>query len=166
MMPHFSAAISNEVESLIHNTLAQSGANAVSLGDVSPDNTSAIVAVREAAMMPLATVQTRFYSFVEQVARLWAEFWVTGYGVRALTVRDSFGTWYLPFDGERYRDLLLRVKVDVGSASLWSESQSIVTLDNLLSRGVITPKQYLLRLPHGVVPDVEGLLREMEGVSV
>jgi hypothetical protein len=61
---------------------------------------------------------------------------------------------------------LLRVKVDVGAASLWSESQSIVTLDNLLTRGVITPVQYLKRLPHGIVPDVDGLLREMEGVSV
>ncbi len=161
--PQFSATMSAEIESLIQNTLAQSGANAVSLGDVTPENTSAIVATREVAMLPLNMVQRRFYAFCEEVARLWAEFWVTGYGQRALTVRDEFGTWYLPFDGVRYRDLLLRAKVDVGAAALWSESQSIVTLDNLLDRGVITPSQYLRRLPHGIVPDVEGLLREMGG---
>ncbi len=159
--PQFSSALSTEIEGLIHNTLAQSGANAVSLGDVTPENTSAIVAVREVAMMPLQTVQTRFYAFCEQIARLWAEFWITGYGNRALAVRDEFGTWYLPFDGERYRDLMLRVKVDVGAATLWSESQSIVTLDNLFDRGVITAEQYLRRLPRGIVPDVDGLLREM-----
>lgn len=164
--PQFSSAMSAEIEGLIHNTLAQSGANAVSLGDVTPENTSAIVAVREVAMMPLQTVQTQFYAFCEEVARLWAEFWVTGYGHRALTVRDEFGTWYLPFDSARYRDLLLRAKVDVGAAALWSESQSIVTLDNLLERGVITPEQYLRRLPHGIVPDVEGLLREMDVCAV
>ena len=161
--PHFSAALSAEIETLIQNTLAQSGANAVSLGDVTPENTSAIVAVREVAMMPIQTIQTRFYAFCEQVARLWAEFWITGYGNRALTVRDEFGTWYLPFDGERYRELMLRVKVDVGAATLWSESQSIVTLDNLFDRGVITAEQYLRRLPRGIVPDVDGLLREMGG---
>ena len=158
--PQFSAAMSNEIESLIHHTLAQSGANAVSLGDVTPDNTSAIVAVREAAMLPIQTVRTRFLQFCEEVARLWAEFWITGYGRRALTVRDEWGVWYLPFDGDRYRDLLFRVKIDVGAATVWSESQSIVTLDNLLERGVITPEQYLKRLPHGIVPDVDGLLRD------
>lgn len=163
--PQFSSALSAEIESLIHNTLAQTGANAVSLGDVTPDNTSAIVAVREAAMMPLQTVQTRFNAFCEQVARLWAEFWITGYGNRALKVCDELGTWYLPFDGERYRDLILRVKVDIGAATLWSESQSIVTLDNLLDRGVITAEQYLKRLPRGIVPDVEGLLRDMSHIT-
>ncbi len=163
--PAFSSALSAEIESLIQNTLAQSGANAVSLGDVTPDNTSAIVAVREAAMLPLQTVQTRFYAFCEQVARLWAEFWITGYGNRALKVRDELGTWYLPFDGDRYRDLILCVKVDVGAATLWSESQSIVTLDNLFDRGVITAEQYLKRLPRGIVPDVDGLLREMSHIT-
>ena len=158
--PQFSSRMSYEIENLIQNTMAQSGANAVSLGDVTPDNTSAIIAVREAAMLPLQTVRTRFHVFCEQVARLWAEFWVTGYRNRALKVTDEFGTWYLPFDGERYRDLILCARVDVGTATLWSESQSIATLDNLLQRGVITFEQYLTRLPGGIVPDVEGLLRE------
>ena len=164
--PQFSSALSAEIDSLIQNTLAQSNANAVSLGDVTPTNTSAIVAVRETAMMPIQPIQTRFNAFCEQVARLWAEFWITGYGNRALKVCDELGTWYLPFDGARYRDLILRVKVDVGAATLWSESQSIVTLDNLFDRGVITAEQYLKRLPRGIVPDVEGLLREMGGGTV
>lgn len=164
--PQFSSALSAEIDSLIQNTLAQSNANAVSLGDVTPTNTSAIVAVRETAMMPIQPIQTRFNAFCEQVARLWAEFWITGYGNRALKVCDELGTWYLPFDGARYRDLILRAKVDVGAATLWSESQSIVTLDNLFDRGVITAEQYLKRLPRGIVPDVEGLLREMGGGTV
>lgn len=163
--PQFSAALTAEIEGLIQNTLTQSGANAVTLGDVTPNNTSAIIAVREAAMLPLQTVQARFNAFCEQVARVWAEFWVTGYGKRAIAVRDELGTWYLPFDGERYRDLILRARVDVGAASLWSESQSIITLDNLFDRGVITAEQYLKRLPSGVVPDVDGLLRDMGGMT-
>lgn len=112
--------------------------------------------------MPLQMVQNRFYAFIEDVARIWAEFWVTQYGERALRIEDESGAWYLPFNGDRYRDLLISVKVDVGASTLWSESQSIRTLDNLFDRQVIDAAQYLKRLPKGVVPELSGLLRELE----
>ncbi len=160
--PAFSAALDTTLASLMSNTLAQNGANAAALGDITPDNTSAIIAVREAAMMPLQAVRMRFNAFCEDVARLWAEFWVTGYGKRSLKIDDESGVWYLPFDAARYRDLLINAQVDVGNATLWSESQSMLTLDNLLQRGVITVEQYLKRLPRGTVPDVDSLLREVQ----
>ena len=160
--PNFAPAFDNNIASLISNTLTQSGANDAALGDVRPDNTSAIVAVREAATMPMQTVQNRFYSFVEDVARVWAEMWVTMYGRRSLKIEDENGVWYMPFDGEKYRDLLISVKVDVGASTLWSEIQSVNTLDNLLASQIITPKQYLERLPKGSVPNLSGLIREMQ----
>ena len=160
--PNFAPAFDNNIASLISNTLTQSGANDAALGDVRPDNTSAIVAVREAATMPMQTVQNRFYSFVEDVARVWAEMWVTMYGRRSLKIEDENGVWYMPFDGEKYRDLLISVKVDVGASALWSEIQSVNTLDNLLASQIITPKQYLERLPKGSVPNLSGLIREMQ----
>lgn len=160
--PNFAPAFEQNITSLISNTLTQSGANDAALGDVRPDNTSAIVAVREAATMPMQTVQNRFYSFVEDVARVWAEMWVTMYGRRSLKIEDENGVWYMPFDGEKYRDLLISVKVDVGASALWSEIQSVNTLDNLLASQIITPKQYLERLPKGSVPNLSGLIREMQ----
>lgn len=160
--PNFAPAFEQNITSLISNTLTQSGANDAALGDVRPDNTSAIVAVREAATMPMQTVQNRFYSFIEDVARVWAEMWVTMYGRRSLKIEDENGVWYMPFDGEKYRDLLISVKVDVGASTLWSEIQSVNTLDNLLSSQIITPKQYLERLPKGSVPNLSGLIREMQ----
>lgn len=160
--PNFAPAFEQNITSLISNTLTQSGANDAALGDVRPDNTSAIVAVREAATMPMQTVQNRFYSFVEDVARVWAEMWVIMYGRRSLKIEDENGVWYMPFDGEKYRDLLISVKVDVGASALWSEIQSVNTLDNLLASQIITPKQYLERLPKGSVPNLSGLIREMQ----
>ena len=160
--PAFSPAFDNNIASLIQNTLTQSGANDASLGDVPPHNTSAIIAVREAAMMPMQTVQNRFYAFLEDVARIWAEFWVSLYGERSLKVEDTDGVWYLPFDGKRYRELLISARVEVGASTLWSESESIRTLDNLFGRDVISAVQYLKRLPRGTVPDVSGLIRELE----
>ena len=164
--PAFSAQIEAVLSSMIANTLQQSGANSAALGDIRPDNTSAIIAVREAATMPLQITLDRFYTFVEDVARIWADFWLNLYGKRALKVNDSNGTWYLPFDPDRYRNLLITAKVDVGASMLWSEAQSIQTLDNLFSRGVITAQQYLERLPAGVIPNMSGLLREMQSAAV
>lgn len=159
--PNFSPAFDNNISSLIQNTLTQSGANDAALGDIRPDNTSAIIAVREAATMPLQTVQSRFYAFIEEVARIWAEFWTAMYGKRPLKIEDENGTWYLPFDGEAFRDTLFHVRVDVGASNLWSEIQSIHTLDNLLDRQIITVDQYLERLPKGTIPDVSGLIRDL-----
>lgn len=163
--PQFSPSLDGNIRSLIDTTLQQSGANDAALGDLRPDNTSAIIAVREAAMMPLQTVQNRFYSFVEDTARVWAEFWVSHYGARRLKIEENGGTWYLPFDGRDFRDLVINARVDVGAATLWSESESVRTLDHLLERGVITATQYLRRLPKGTVPEVSTLIRELEEVG-
>lgn len=164
--PNFSPAFDNNISSLISNTLSQSGANDAALGDVRPDNTSAIIAVREAATMPMQTVKNRFYSFLEDVARIWADMWVSLYGKRSLKIEDENGVWYMPFDGEAYKSLIISAKIDVGASTMWSEIQSINTLDNLLAQQIITPLQYLERLPKGSVPDVNGLIREMQQASM
>lgn len=164
--PAFAPALDNNISSLIANTLIQSGANDAALGDVRPDNTSAILAVREAAERPLQTVQNRYYAFLEELARIWAEFWVTQYGHRMLKITDANGTWYLPFEAERYRDKLIRAHVDVGAATLWSEAESVRTLDNLFDRNVIDAVQYLKRLPRGAVPDVAALIHELQTPSL
>lgn len=158
--PTFSPQFDNMVNSLMINTMTQSGANEAALGDMNPDNASAIVAMREAATRPMQLLQNRFYSFIEDIARIWAEFWVSMYGKRALKIEDATGSWYMPFDGAEYRDLLISVRVDVGQAGLWSEIQTQRTLDNMLGAGLITPVQYLERLPKGAVPDQGGLLRD------
>ena len=112
--------------------------------------------------MPMQTVQNRFYSFVEDLARVWADFWVSLYGRRSLKIEDEQGVWYLPFDGEKYRNLLISARIDVGASSLWSEIQSVKTLDNLFGMQIISPLQYLQRLPKGTVPDLNGLIRELQ----
>ncbi len=152
----FSAAVTN----LVNNTMSQAGVNSAMLGDVQPDNTSAIIAVREAALMPLTMVQNRFNRFVEEIARQWAEFWVCQYGSRALRVATADGTWYLPFNGRELAELLIRARVDVGAATVFGEAESIDTLGRLFDRGILDEVQYLTRLPKGIVPNLDGLIRE------
>ena len=160
--PNFSPAFNENIASLVSQTMMQAGANDAALGNMNPDNTSAIIALREAATMPLQMLQNRYYQFCEDVARIWAEFWVSMYGKRALKINDENGTWYMPFDSERYKTLLISVKVDVGASTLWSESQSVRTLDNLLERQIIDVIQYLDRLPKGTIPKVDALIKELK----
>ena len=160
--PQFSPRFGEIVSTLITQTMNQAGANDAALGNLRPDNTSAIIALREAAAMPLQSMQNRFYAFIEDVARIWADFWVMHYGRRALKIEDETGTWYLPFDGARYRDTLISARVDVGASSLWSEVESVQTLDNLFKKDILTVEQYLSRLPKGIIPNLSGLIRELQ----
>ncbi len=159
--PAFYAQFDNMAQSIIGNTLTQSGANDAALGDIVPDNTSAILAVREAATMPMQMFKNRFYQFIEDTVRVWASFWVNMYGNRSLKITDRQGVWYLPFNSKDYADTMLSVKVDVGASTLWSEAQSISILDSLFDRKVIDIMQYLERLPKGIVPDVSGLMEDL-----
>ena len=159
--PAFSAQLDANVQGLIRDTMTQAGVSTTLLGDVEPNNTSAIIAVREASLMPLTMMQNRFYTFVEEVARIWAEFWMAMYGQRPLKITDRHGVWYVPFDSTACRSLLLNIRADVGSGETYSEQNVIETLDNLYKNGVIDKKQYLSRLPQGSVPQLEQLLQEL-----
>jgi len=163
--PAFSAQLNTQVQSLIQDTMAQAGVNATLLGDVEPTNTSAIIAVREASLMPLSMMQSRFYTFLEEVAQIWSEFWMAMYGDRALKISEEQATWYMPFDSAACRDLLLSIRVDVGEGELYGEAKTVETLDNLYKSGVIDRKQYLSRLPQGTVPRLSSLLQELEQAS-
>ncbi len=160
--PAFSAQLDANVQSLIRDTMTQAGVSATLLGDVEPHNTSAIIAVREASLMPLTMMQNRFYTFLEDVARIWSEFWMSMYGERSLKITDRDGVWYMPFNGIACRSLLMSIRVDVGSGEAYSETKTVETLDNLYQSGIINKKQYLSRLPQGVVPQLDSLLQELD----
>lgn len=159
--PAFSAQLDANVQNLISDTMTQAGVSSTLLGDVQPTNTSAIIAVREASLMPLQMMQNRFYTFLEEVARIWAEFWLTMYGCRGLRIEEEQGVWYMPFDGAAFRALLPDIRVDVGGGDAYSEAHVTETLDNLYKNGIINAKQYLSRLPRGSVPRLDSLLQEL-----
>lgn len=105
--------------------------------------------------------QNRYYAFVEEVARIWADFWLNKYGKRSLQITTRDGIQYIPFDASRYKDLVMTARVDVGASTLWSESVVISTLNNLLEAQIITPKQFLERIPQGFVPKLTELMEDI-----
>lgn len=159
--PAFSQEYDSAIKSLIENTLTQSGANEVALGDHRADNNSALRTMREASLMPLIITKNRFYSFIEDTARIWADFWVTKYGKRKLRVNDAENSRYIPFDANRYRNLIFNADVVVSTGALYGDSERLETLIGLYEKGVIDKKQLISRLPDGVISDRKQLLNEI-----
>lgn len=159
--PAFSAQLDANVQHLIQDTMTQAGVSSALLGEVDPVNTSAIVAVREASLLPLTMMQNRFYAFIEEVARIWAEFWMAMYGERALKITEEQEVWYMPFSGEQCRQMLMSIRVDAGTGDVYSEEKTVETLGQMYDRGILTAKQYLSRLPQGKVPKLNALLQEL-----
>ena len=160
--PAYSSQFESGISMLISDTLSQSGANGVLLGDVNPNNASAILAVRESSSKPMQLIRNRFYSFCEDVARIWAEFFVCMYGRRPLRVRNAGGFRYCDFDGERCADMLFSVKVDVEESVARDHETTLQILGMLLEAGVINAEQYIGRLPEGTIPKQRRLLQELQ----
>ena len=158
--PDFSKNFESGVQSLIDNTLTQSGANEVALGDSRADNATALMTMRNAAVMPLQMLKNRFYAFAEELSRIWADFWVTCYGKRKIKLHDGNGTRYMPFDGDRCKSLIINSRVDVGTGSVYSDRDCLNTLLALYEKGIIDRTQFLERMPDGIIRDIGGLLSE------
>lgn len=155
----------NIVGDMANNTLADSGANDAALGNIRPDNAAAIIQAREATLQPMQLFQNRFYGYIEDVARIWADLWLNKYGTRMLKIETRDGTQYIPFNGERYKELVLTARVDVGASTLWSEAATISTLDALYSAQIVDAIQYLERLPKGIIPKITELIEDTKKKS-
>ncbi len=164
--PAFKEDYDVSINSLINNTLTQSGANEVALGDSRADNATALITMRDAALMPLQILKNRFYAFVEETARIWAEFWITQYADRKIKISDQNGIWYMPFNASRYNELIINTKVDVGNGTIYNERECFNNLITLFEKGLIDRKQLISRLPSGSVPEKNSLLQEITEVAL
>lgn len=164
--PQVSNAMQSFVDALATSTLVGAGATDASLGSLRVENASALIQMREAALQPLQIYMNRFYDFIEDTARIWADMWISCYGDRKLRVEDTDGVNYIPFSAERYRNLLLVARVDVGSATMYSDSVSVDMLFRFFEKGVIDKAQLLDRIPKGIIYNVEGLKKDLQNAQM
>lgn len=160
--PSFAGEMISGINDLASNTLSDLGANDAALGNIRPDNAAAVVQVREAALQPMQIKQNRYYAFAEECFRIWAAFWVSFFGERSLRITTKNGVEYAPFDSTVLRDVIINARVDVGASTVWSAAVVISTLDSMLKAGVITPIQYLERMPDGIIPDRAGIIEQLK----
>jgi hypothetical protein len=144
------------------------------MGDSRPDNTSAIIALQRASNTPMELTKQNDHQCLEDAGRICIDIMSVRYGTRMVEMNmdmDKAGEQPLgmelpmqsftqPFDFAILKEIPLTIEQEVGASSYWSEMASMQTLDNLLMNQLITPKQYIERLPNGYINMRQELLED------
>lgn len=140
------------IENLIQKTRETLGIYDVALGNVKPENTSAIVALQKTASQPLELQRLDYMQVVEDSVRIIVDIMKNFYGKRDVPFKTDQGSGMIPFD---YNDINFDdfgLNIEVGSSAYWSEVTQIQTLDNMFRAGIIPDATtYLEQLPNGIV---------------
>ncbi len=137
------------------------------LGNAKPDNTSAILAVQQAAATPLELQRQGFYRFVENCVRIWLEIISVDYGTRPVSIEQTGAdgkSANIPtmFDYRELARLQYNLKIDIGAAARWSALLQVQMLDSLFKAGILTdPEIYLECLPDGYLKNRATVLQSI-----
>lgn len=169
-----SPQIAQFIELSFDKTHSLLGASDVAMGDSRPDNTSAIIALQRAANTPMELTKQNDHQCLEDAGRIFMDIMSVRYGIRNVEVAmdmDEAGeqplgmqlpkqTFTKDFDFATLKKIPLTIEQEVGASSYWSEMASMQTLDNLLMNNLITPEQYIERLPDGYISKKQELLAD------
>lgn len=150
--------------------------------------------LQSSAEVPLENTRAGLYEWVEDIGAILLDMMGTYYGKRPVvrerevrtTDADAMGNPVLDpatglmtvkkqkrrvvemFDFSVFKDLWLRVRVDAGASTYFSEIAMVQTLDNLRRDGTLDIIEYLERIPDKLIPRKAELieaLRERSDVS-
>lgn len=154
---------SNNIIELAKETIAQTkdmlGVTDASLGNVRPDNTSAIIALQESSAVPLEIQKQNFFVFWEDVVRNIIEIISSDYGVREVMTSDNE---LAVIDFSMLKNLNYNLDVEIGNGAQFSEIAQINTLDKLVQAGYIDAGTYIDVVPSKYIPQKSKLLRSYQ----
>lgn len=168
--PDFSGQVINLIDKTINYTRDMMGASDASLGNVNPNNTSAIIAVQQSSNMPLELQRLAYYEYVEDIIRIIIDQVASNYDVRLCQVPGEVAELYnlyeqtldelgkqidtdkpirmIEVDFNLLKNMNIDLSVDIGASTFWSEAAQIQTMDNLFNKKILTdPIQYLEGIP-------------------
>ena len=187
------AEMSNQIFALIDKAMQYTkeclGATDTQMGNVKPDNTSAIMVLQTNSEVPLENIRANMYEWVEDIGVILLDMMGTYYGERPVVVDREFkepitgpdgsptidpmtGTMQTQtvvrkvveqFDFSQLKHIYLNMSIDVGAATYFSEIAMTQTLDNLRQDGTLDVLQYLERLPDKLIPKKQELIDELRG---
>lgn len=186
------ADMSNQIVQVIDKAISYTkdclGATDAQLGNVKPDNTSALMVLQSSAEVPLENTRAGMFEWLEDVGRILLDFMGTYYGERPIVrtrefqeiVRDPLtnqpmldpvtGAMRLnkvsrrvveTYDFSRFKHLWYNVRVNAGAATYYSEIAMVQTLDNLRRDGTLEVIDYLERIPDKLIPKKAELIQEL-----
>ena len=187
------AEMSNQIFTLIDKAMAYTkeclGATDAQMGNVKPDNTSALMVLQTNAEVPLENIRSGVYEWIEDIGGILLDFMGTYYGTRPVVVDQEFEEFITgpdgapqidpktgqmmtqkivrkvlkEFDFSQFKHLWLNLRVDVGATTYFSEIAMTQTLDNLRADGTLDVIQYLERIPDKLIPKKQELIDELKG---
>lgn len=187
------AEMSNQIFTLIDKAMAYTkeclGATDAQLGNVKPDNTSALMVLQTNSEVPLENVRAGLNEWVEEIGEILPDMIGTYYGVRPVVVEQEFEEIVtdaagIPqidpmsgqmrtqkimrkvtkeFDFGQLKHICLNLRIDVGATTYFSEIAMTQTLDNLRKDGTLDVIQYLERIPDKLIPKKQELINELKG---
>lgn len=170
-------SVINAMDSLMSTTRDCMGASDATMGDVNPNNASAIIALQQADEQPLELRKQAFHDFVESMCRIIADLMRARYGKRRVmmnvTYTDEMGQQQnkqelTEFDFSTLDELQMSMRVDVGASSLYSEQLQVQTASNLFTTGIIDDPAklaiYLKIMPEKYIPSRQILQQYCESL--
>jgi hypothetical protein len=154
------------IGNVIDTTKDMMGATESALGAGPANNTSAILALREASRISLLRVESDFCRCIGELASIWADMLCTYCPPERMLITQSGDT--ISAESPDYAILkqeLLRAGAQIEQLDD-SASTTIPLLDKLLGGGHIDLEQYLELLPTGTVKDREKLIRKIQSKGV
>ncbi len=151
---NMSSSIVNVMELVLQYMKDSMGVSDASLGNIDPKNTSAILAVQKSTAVPLENVKDNLYDFVEQIVLILLDMMATKYGTRPVVISGDNGARELiDYDFGKLKGMDIKLGIDVGETSYFSELSMLQTLDNLLQGQYIEFIDYLERIPNEMFPN-------------
>ena len=186
------ADMSNQIIQAIDKAVAYTkdclGATDAQLGNVKPDNTSALMVLQSSAEVPLENTRAGLYEWLEDIGAILLDMIGTYYGERPM-VRDREFTEpvldpatghpminpmtgammtnkvirrvMVTYDFSKFKKLWFNVRVNAGATTYYSEIAMVQTLDNLRRDGTLEVIDYLERIPDKLVPRKAELIQNL-----
>ncbi len=157
--PDFSAQAMELVEKTIQYTKEFMGITDAAMGNVRPDNTSAIIAVQKASAAPLELQKLSFYQFVEDYVRVILEIIRVNYGSREVYYEENGEDVKNIIEFDKLHYDAMELNIEVGAGSYWSEITQIQTADNLFANGIIKDAAlYLESIPDKYIKNKQKII--------
>ena len=185
------ADMSNQIIAVIDKAVAMTkdclGATDAQMGNIKPENTSALMVLQSNAEVPLENTRANLHEWMEDIGAILLDMIGTYYGKRPVVMDREFeepvmGPGGIPtldpmtgmlqttkvtrralveYDFNQFKNLWFNVRVNAGATSYYSEIAMIQTLDNLRRDGVLDMVSYLERVPDKYIPRKAELLQEL-----
>ena len=187
------ADMSNQIITTLDKTFQYTkeclGATDAQMGNVKPDNTSALMVLQSTSEVPLENIRANKNEWVEDIGRILLDMMGTYYRQRPVVVERTFQEPVLDpagqpvidpatgmmkmqtledFDFDQFKHLWFNLSVDAGATTYYSEIAMVQTLDNLRKDGTLDVIDYLERIPDKLLPRRQELIdkmRQMMGIQ-